>query len=268
MKTIISLFLIFFIAEIIAQDTCLNQINIQTSNIESVCNQDTLIVFNQSQVDALNANYYWFLNNELISTQKDLSHFVNYDLPSIYTQNLKLKIELDNGCKDSLVKTINMLPKPIFNFDSYQDQNYYYLFLTNKYEINQVKWTYKNNDFWEDTFKLNLRNHTFEDKNLKIKVTNDDGCISNTVYTLWWTNLTNIQKNEALVFANPNLNHISILNTQADFNYELIDINGKVIQKGLIQSGNNTIQVLKSGTYFLKTIGKLNQIFMNQLIVF
>ena len=73
------------------------------------CNNiQPLQILNDSKENQLNVSYKWYVNNTLVSEDKDL----DYTSYKTGVFQLKLLVEADNGCRDSVSKSIEIVDTP------------------------------------------------------------------------------------------------------------------------------------------------------------
>lgn len=94
--------------------------------------------------------------------------------------------------------------------------------------------------------------------NYTVMVTSNEGCIRSSApfnYSISTASLKTLESNTILLFPNPAENQITLIMSDSSLgnNYIITDLSGKSILKGIIESGQSTIELekLASGSYFI-----------------
>ena len=76
-----------------------------------------------------------------------------------------------------------------------------------------------------------------------------------------WTQEIPIDKSETTVYPNPGTNQLNIKTTGNEMDFELLNINGQVVIRQMLDGNQSTINTesLESGIYFYRLIDKKNK---------
>ncbi len=276
-KFIILIISYLLVTPLKASDTCKAMIQANFT-VSDVCLGEEAVFNNTSTSDTNVSTFIWHFGDGNISSQREARHL--YNDAQIYT--ILLKVILNNGCTDSIIKvmTVNALPYCAFTVSHKWTQNPTEAIVTatpNANVLPNYEWTYlynktSNKQILDFIFPYDSIAKNFKAEKIVLKITNPLGCSAkdsiNAIFARIPGSLNSISKyNVDLSFTNPSPSIISIFNSGKDCQFQLTDINGKLVKTGVLSAGSNLIELKSVGAYFLTTTNSKGQYFVNKIIV-
>jgi PKD repeat protein len=276
-KGILLIFCLVLAIHLKATDTCKAMIQ-ANFDVQDVCLGEESVFNNTSASDPLESFYTWKFGDGDVANQRHPKH--TYKDAQFYV--VSLKVTLKNGCTDSIVKVLEVIPLPFCAFTvsvDYKQNQQRTVQATPKSGVKPTyKWTYLYNQTSNDqilnfAFPVDSVAKNFKAEKIVLQVTNQQGCSSrdsiNTIFVRTPENgiKSILNNNTDLNFANPSSGQLSIYNKGNDYTYQLIDITGQLIKSGVLTKGQTRIEIDQTGIFFLKSIDIHGQYFVNKIIV-
>lgn len=276
-KGILLIFCLVLSLHLKATDTCKAMIQ-ANFDVQDVCLGDESAFNNTSASDPLESFYTWKFGDGDVANQRHPKH--TYKDAQVYV--VSLKVTLKNGCTDSIVKVLEVIPLPFCAFTvsvDYKQNQQRTVQATPKLGVMPTyKWTYlynqtSNNQILNFVFPADSIAKNFKAEKIVLKVTNQFGCsASDSIQTIFARtpegDVENILvENTDFNFANPSSGQLSIFNKGNDYTYQLIALNGQLIKFGVLTKGNNRVEIDQTGIFFLKSIDMHGQYFVNKIII-
>lgn len=190
------------------------------------------------------------------------------------TFNVSLMVFNSSGCRDTLIKPINIEENPIcgFTVKSAQTGGFEYIFTPQVKTYNFYKWNFGDGTESSD---ITAKHKYKEDGNYQIKIfmKNESGCdCSDSSMVLAVNHLpVKVFKNDFIkVYPNPSSGLIIIEKNPlitADFNLKIFDTNGKKVIDEMMISELKKVFDLPQGLYFITVESNSEMLFKNRIII-
>lgn len=276
-KGILLIFCLVLAIHLKATDTCKAMI-LANFDVQDVCLGNESVFNNTSASDPNESNYTWQFGDGNVSNQRHPKHL--YSSAQVYA--VWLKVVMKNGCTDSVVKVFDVNPLPFCAFTvsvDYKQNQQRTVQATPKSGVNPTyKWTYlytqtSNDQILNFVFPADSIAKNFKAEKIVLKVTNQFGCsASDSIQSIFprlpQEDVENILfENTDFNFANPSSGQLSIYNKGNDYTFQLIAITGQLIKSGVLTKGQNRLEIDQKGIFFIKSIDREGQYFLNKIII-
>ena len=238
--------------------------------VGNACSGEQVNFINTTKSQGGKVSYAWDFGDGNASNDLAATHIYNVSSKSSYTVSLVASI--NQGCRDTFSKTIEVGEIPNCGFTAAKDKTdrriWTFTPSNGDYGADAYQWQFGGTGYSNDVSPT----HSFPFENNEYRVilfiTTELGCkcmdTTQTVYTDWSIGIDQLDKENGFVlYPNPAKDLVSIqLQTSATANYKasITDISGKVIfsKELLFREGHATLKLenINAGNYLLKLEGE------------
>ena len=229
--------------------------DVTISNINSQYCPDQPITASAKINKGYSANINWYLNNTLVKTGDTF-----YSTKALSNGIIHLRVNNANACFDSDSGSFSIVPYPRFNIIGDTLYNYRNrIDLRSDRTLSNYYWStgsgLPNITPWASDFGPPGRYRIW------LRSYNSLGCSTfDTMYirTDAYTDIEQVTKGQLIIYPNPAEHVLRIESTQAAA-YRLMDIEGRELMKGELETGTTTIDIssLSKGIYLIESGGQI-----------
>jgi hypothetical protein len=200
--------------------------------------------------------YQWLFADGNASVVRNPAH--KYASNTTKTYVVTLKSAYTNGCRDSLSKPLTITETPTCGFTVKRDPmngNNAFIFTPNVIGSNAYLWDFGNGKTSTDTIAKHqyFVNGVFY---VSLSVQNEATCKCEGTEPLnaGFLGQAGLSEELDLIYPNPFTNQITVVLPNRTATFNIVDVTGKLVKKGVLQEGANVLNVsdVASGTYWME----------------
>ncbi len=224
----------------------------------SLCMNDTLSIQSRLIPALKNMSYRWTLDQTLSDQKTD-----GFNIRIKGKHTLKLEVSTNGGCQTDTTMQIDYYDLPLFTIlgDTIFNKAHYIQLSSDKAFV-RYRWsngsTTKDNGFWGYTLG------TPGKYNIRLEVTDSNGCKSEAVHYFRTNGLTDVESIDGKTFSilpNPFIRDIDIVAIE-NGDFKIFAHDGRLVKSGILNKGTTRISLeeLAAGTYVIECFNQRSTI--------